>query len=63
MKLAKFLNAFKRDENGVTGLEYAILAAIVVVALVSQKDVIPKAFTTAFGAITNAVTSAVPDNK
>lgn len=58
MKLANFLNAFKRDENGVTGLEYAILAAIVVVALVSQKDVITNAFTTTFTAVKTAVGTA-----
>lgn len=31
--MSKFINAFVRDERGVSAMEYAILAGIVVVAL------------------------------
>lgn len=55
MKLAHFLNAFKRDENGVTGLEYAILAAVVVGVLATQKTVIAGVFTSAFAKVTTAI--------
>ena len=44
-KMSKFLKAFVRDERGVSAMEYAILAGIIVVALTA----VSASFTTGVG--------------
>jgi pilus assembly protein Flp/PilA len=58
--MSKFLKAFLRDERGVSAIEYAILAGIVVVALtavgISFNTSMGTLFTTLFQNITHAST-------
>lgn len=62
-KLWVAMDSLKRDARGVSGLEYGILAAIVVAALVTL--VTSDAFTTIFSnaktAVENAATATTPD--
>lgn len=59
--MRKILKAFVRDERGVSALEYAIMAGIVVVALTAVgagfKTSISSLFTTLFANITTASAS------
>lgn len=60
--MLRFIGSLSRDERGVSSLEYAILAGIVVVALVSVGTVIqsntngiPSLFTALMNKITGAI--------
>ncbi len=57
-KMSKFLKAFVRDERGVSAMEYAILAGIIVVALTAVSATftssVSSMFTNLFTKITNA---------
>ncbi|WP_144144621.1 Flp family type IVb pilin [Paraburkholderia sp. BCC1884] len=56
--MSKFLKAFVRDERGVSAMEYAILAGIIVVALTAVSATftssVSSMFTNLFTKITNA---------
>jgi pilus assembly protein Flp/PilA len=60
--MRKILKAFVRDERGVSALEYAIMAGIVVVALTAVgagfKTSLTGLFTTLFANITTASTTS-----
>ena len=55
VNMRQFLKFFRRDERGVTALEYAILAGIIVVALVA----VGTTFSTNLQAIFTALTTKV----
>jgi len=55
VNMRQFLKFFQRDERGVTALEYAILAGIIVVALVA----VGTTFSTNLQAIFTALTTKV----
>ena len=61
-QMSKFIKAFVRDERGVSAIEYAILAGIVVVALTAVgatfNTQMGLLFTNLFGNITSASTPA-----
>ena len=57
-KMSKFVKLFVRDERGVSALEYAILAGIVVAALVAGTTTLKADVTTLFQNLTNAVHNA-----
>lgn len=59
MILKAFLQKFRRDERGVSALEYAILAAIVVAAVASLSPTITGFYTSAFNTIQGKITTAV----
>jgi pilus assembly protein Flp/PilA len=52
-----FFDAFKKDDRGVTALEYAILAGIVVVAVAALSTVISGVYTTAFSNISTIIST------
>lgn len=56
--MSKFVKLFVRDERGVSALEYAILAGIVVAALVAGTTTLKADVTTLFQNLTNAVHNA-----
>ncbi|MDR5735689.1 MULTISPECIES: Flp family type IVb pilin [Caballeronia] len=58
--MQKFLKAFVRDERGVSAMEYAILAGIVVIALVAAGTSFSSAISGLWGGITTAITNAKP---
>lgn len=59
MKLNKFFKCFQRDERGVTALEYAILAAVIVAAVATFSTDIAGLYTTAFSHVSAKVSAAV----
>ena len=59
MNLSRIFKLFKKNDRGVTALEYAILAGIVVLAVVTLKSTITGVYTTAFSGISSQVSSAV----
>ncbi|KIG08686.1 Flp/Fap pilin component [Burkholderia sp. MR1] len=58
--MQKFIKAFVRDERGVSAMEYAILAGIVVIALVAATTSFSSTITNLWAGITGAITKATP---
>jgi pilus assembly protein Flp/PilA len=56
--MTKFVKAFARDDRGVSAMEYAILAGIIVVALTASMTTFKGAFTGLWTTITNDVKAA-----
>jgi pilus assembly protein Flp/PilA len=56
--MRKFLKAFVRDERGVSAMEYAVLAGIVVIALGGMASAFKDNITTMFGTLFSNVSSA-----
>lgn len=53
--LAKKINVFVKDENGASGIEYAIVATLVAVVLISFAPAIKTALTATFQTICTAL--------
>ena len=58
--MQKILKAFVRDERGVSSLEYAILAGIVVLALIGATTGLSDTLGKIWGAVTTGVSGAAP---
>jgi pilus assembly protein Flp/PilA len=56
--MSKFLKVFVRDERGVSAMEYAILAGIVVVALTAVGTTFSGSMTGLFTALFTKITAA-----
>ncbi|WP_133649126.1 Flp family type IVb pilin [Paraburkholderia flava] len=54
--MKKFITTFLRDNNGVTAIEYGLLAGLIAVVLVSSISGVEKALSTTFSSIVNALT-------
>ena len=59
MRIKSFMQKFARDERGVSALEYAILAAMIVVAVVAAGPKITKMFEDVFDSTATKVTEGV----
>jgi len=57
--MRKFLISLRRDERGVTALEYAILAGVIVVAVIAAGATLSTSITTAFTTIATKISTAV----
>lgn len=57
MSLIKKLKKFSKEEEGASGIEYAIVAAMVAVAIISFSPDIKKGVDTTFTAIKNGMTT------
>ncbi|MEF3075657.1 Flp family type IVb pilin [Methylobacter sp. Wu1] len=57
-KMKKWLSAFLKDEEGASGIEYALVAAMVAVALILFVPKINTAVSGIFGKIESALTTA-----
>jgi pilus assembly protein Flp/PilA len=57
--MRQFLKSLRRDERGVTALEYAILAGIIVAAVAGIGVSFGSNLSTVFTTLTNKVNSAV----
>lgn len=49
---------FMRDEEGVTAIEYGLIAALIAVVIIANVDAIGKALNTTFGTIATKLTSS-----
>ncbi|NWL77514.1 Flp family type IVb pilin [Pseudomonas taiwanensis] len=58
LSLAKKLRKFGKEEEGASGIEYAIVAAMVAVAIISFSPDIKKGVETTFTSIKNGMTTA-----
>ncbi|MFL9963016.1 Flp family type IVb pilin [Paraburkholderia sediminicola] len=56
--MSKFLKAFVRDERGVSAMEYAILAGIIVVALTAVGTTFKDSMTGIFDNLINKINAA-----
>jgi len=56
--MSKFLKLFVRDERGVSALEYAILAGLILTAVAAAVGVLSPSIKTAFQNLANSVTNA-----
>lgn len=56
-KMKKWLSAFLKDEEGASGIEYALVAAMVAIALVAFVGDIRKAITNIFEDIKESLTT------
>jgi pilus assembly protein Flp/PilA len=56
--MRKFLKVFVRDERGVSAMEYAVLAGIVVVALGAMAAAFSTSVTAMFAHLFTAITTA-----
>ncbi len=59
MRIKSFMQKFARDERGVSALEYAILAAMIVVAVVAAGPKITQMFEDVFTSTATKVTEGV----
>jgi pilus assembly protein Flp/PilA len=60
-KMSKFFSAvktFAADENGVTAIEYGLIAALVGVAIVASVKILGQQLVTTFGDVTTAMKAA-----
>jgi pilus assembly protein Flp/PilA len=58
MKIRQFFNKFARDERGVTALEYAILAGIIVAAVVAGVTYLSTGLSAGFQNLSSQIVSA-----
>ena len=54
-----FIQRFVQDQRGVTAIEYAVLAVVVVVAVSALASTVNGMFSTAFTSVKNKVTNLV----
>ena len=63
MQIAKFIQKFIRDEEGVTAIEYGLLAALIAVAIMTTVTAMGSTLKSMFGLVNttlaNAQTAAV----
>ncbi|XUW90269.1 Flp family type IVb pilin [Burkholderia sp. M6-3] len=57
--MVQFIKSLSRDERGVSALEYAVLAGIIIVAVVAVGTTFSPALSTVFKALTDKVTAAI----
>jgi len=63
MKIRQFFKKFVRDERGVTALEYAILAGIIVAAVVAGAGYLSTGLKSGFASLSNQITSAASSSQ
>jgi pilus assembly protein Flp/PilA len=57
-KIAQGVQQFLNDEEGVTAIEYSLIAALVAVGIIGALTALKDGLVTIFGTITTALTSA-----
>lgn len=57
--MKKFITTFLRDNNGVTAIEYGLIAGLIAVGIVTAAGGVKTALVAAFNAISTAVNGAV----
>ena len=60
MKFKSAVHAFLADEDGVTAIEYSLIAALIGVAIVTTVTTLGGNIKNVFGAISDALTTAMP---
>lgn len=55
-----FIQKFIRDEEGVTAIEYGLIAALIAVVIIASVQLVGTSLATVFTAISTALTPVVP---
>jgi len=59
MKLVQFVRQFVRDEEGVTAIEYGLIAALIAVVIIASVTIVGTQLVLVFTAISDALTAAL----
>jgi pilus assembly protein Flp/PilA len=60
MKMIKFIQTFARDEDGVTAIEYGLIAALIAVVIIVGVTATGTSLNALFNAISGRLTSVTP---
>ena len=55
MKIAHSIQQFARDEEGVTAIEYALIAALIAVFIIASVQIVGTQLAIVFGKVSNAL--------
>lgn len=58
MQIARFAQKFVRDEEGVTAIEYGLIAALIAVFIIASVTIVGTQLALLFGKISTALTAA-----
>jgi len=58
MKLVQFVKKFSREEDGVTAIEYGLIAALIAVVIIGAVTIVGTQLAITFGKIGTALTTA-----
>jgi pilus assembly protein Flp/PilA len=56
--MMKMIRKFRRDESGVTAIEYGLIAALIAVVLIGALSVLGTSLSAKFNAVASAVSAA-----
>ena len=59
MRIVQSIRRFVRDEEGVTAIEYGLIAALIAVAIIGTVTTVGTSLQSVFTAISDALTSAL----
>ena len=59
MKLVQFFKNFAREEDGVTAIEYGLIAALIAVVIIASVQIVGTQLTNVFTEISNALIAAL----
>jgi pilus assembly protein Flp/PilA len=59
MQVVKFIKQFARDEEGVTAIEYGLIAALIAVVIIASVQIVGTQLAAVFGRISTALTTAL----
>ena len=59
MKLVQFINKFAREEDGVTAIEYGLIAALISVVIIASVTIVGTQLALVFTKIGTALTTAL----
>jgi pilus assembly protein Flp/PilA len=59
MQIAKFFKAVVRDEEGVTAIEYGLIAALIAVGIIAAATTVGTQLAAVFTAVAGALTTAL----
>ena len=57
MQITRFIQKFVRDEEGVTAIEYGLIAALIAVVIIASVTLVGSKLTIVFGNIATALTA------
>jgi pilus assembly protein Flp/PilA len=58
MQVIRFIRKFTRDEEGVTAIEYGLIAALIAVVIIASVKIVGTSLVAVFTAVSTALTAA-----